>query len=129
MTHSVLTVADARAGYGDEDVLRGVSIKLDRGAIAAVIGPNGSGKSTLLKAIYGLVPARQGSITLRDREGVMRDLAGLRPNQITALGVNMVPQLANVFPEMSVLENLEIGALPIRQRFAQQLETVLAALP
>ena len=53
----------------------------------------------------------------------------MKPNAITALGVNMVPQIANVFPEMSVLENLEIGALPIRQRFAEQLERVLAALP
>jgi ABC-type branched-subunit amino acid transport system ATPase component len=95
----------------------------------AIIGPNGSGKSTLLKVIYGLVPAREGRLTLIDREGRERDLKGLRTNEITAHGVNMVPQLANVFPEMSVLENLEIGALPIKHRFAQQLEAVLAALP
>ena len=129
MREAVLKVADARAGYGEEDVLRGVSIEVRRGTIAAVIGPNGSGKSTLLKLIYGLVPARQGQVTLIDREGRERDLKGLRPNQITALGVNMVPQLANVFPEMSVLENLEIGAFPIKDRLPQQLEAVLAALP
>ena len=129
MTEPVLSVAGARAGYGDEDVLHGVAIELKRGAIVAVIGPNGSGKSTLLKMIYGLVPTRQGQVTLIDREGRMRDLKGLRPNQITALGVNMVPQLANVFPEMSVRENLEIGALPIRDRLPQQLDAVLAALP
>lgn len=129
MTEAMLKVTDARAGYGEEDVLHGVSIEVRRGAIAAVIGPNGSGKSTLLKVIYGLVPAREGRVTMIDREGRERDLAGMRPNQITALGVNMVPQLANVFPEMTVLENLEIGALPIKARLAKQLEAVLAAVP
>jgi len=117
------------AGYGGEDVLRGVSIEVARGTIVAIIGPNGSGKSTLLKVIYGLVRAREGQLTLTDREGKERDLTALRTNEITAHGVNMVPQLANVFPEMSVLENLEIGALPIKHRFAKQLEAVLAALP
>ena len=129
MTEPVLRVTGARAGYGEEDVLRGVSIEVRRGAIVAVIGPNGSGKSTLLKVIYGLVPARAGRVTLVDREGRERDLGGLRPNQITALGVNMVPQLANVFPEMTVLENLEIGALPIKERRSRQQEAVLDALP
>jgi ABC-type branched-subunit amino acid transport system ATPase component len=129
MTEPVLKVTGARAGYGEEDVLRGVSIEVPRGAIVAVIGPNGSGKSTLLKVIYGLVPARAGRVMLIDREGRERDLHGLRPNQITALGVNMVPQLANVFPEMTVLENLEIGALPIKGRRARQQEAVLDALP
>ncbi|MBI3708596.1 MAG: ABC transporter ATP-binding protein [Proteobacteria bacterium] len=100
-----------------------------RGSIVAVIGPNGSGKSTLLKTIYGLVPARHGNVMLLDEAGGSHDLTGLRPNRITALGVNMVPQLANVFPDMSVLENLEIGALPARERFAAQMEKVLHALP
>jgi ABC-type branched-subunit amino acid transport system ATPase component len=129
MSDNVLTVENVRAGYGDEDILHGVSITVPRGRIVAIIGPNGSGKSTLLKAVYGLVPPRQGRIILSDRTGAPCDLAGMRPNRITALGVNMVPQLANVFPEMSVLENLEIGALPIRERLKEQLEAVLSALP
>jgi len=129
MTESILKVSAVSAGYGGEDVLRDVSIEVQRGTIAAVIGPNGSGKSTLLKVIYGLVPAREGRVVLLDRDGRERDLRNLRPHQITALGINMVPQIANVFPEMSVLENLEIGALPIRDRLPRQLEAVLAALP
>ena len=64
-----------------------------------------------------------------DVDGVATSLAGLRPNVVTALGLNMVPQIANVFPELSVLENLEIGALPIRHRITEQLEKVLSALP
>jgi ABC-type branched-subunit amino acid transport system ATPase component len=125
----VLTARDISAGYGDEDILHGVSIDVRRGTIVAVIGPNGSGKSTLLKTVYGLVPARRGRVTLFDGPDRPVELTGLKPNRITALGVNMVPQLANVFPEMSVLENLEIGALPAPERFSQQLERVLAAFP
>ena len=129
MSNLVLTAREIHAGYGGEDVLHGVSIDLRRGQIVAVIGPNGSGKSTLLKAIYGLVPPRQGQVTLFDAARTPHDLTGLPPHRITAFGVNMVPQLANVFPDMSVLENLEIGALPVRQRFHTQLDTVLAAFP
>jgi ABC-type branched-subunit amino acid transport system ATPase component len=125
----VLTARDISAGYGDEDILHGVSLDLRRGAIVAVIGPNGSGKSTLLKTMYGLVRARQGRVTLYAAADRPLELTGLKPSRITALGVNMVPQLANVFPEMSVLENLEIGALPARERFAEQLERVLGAFP
>jgi ABC-type branched-subunit amino acid transport system ATPase component len=130
MSDLVLTAREISAGYGEEDILHGVSIDVKRGAIVAVIGPNGSGKSTLLKTIYGLVPARRGRVTLfaaGDGPAGAVELTGLKPNRITALGVNMVPQLANVFPEMSVLENLEIGALPARDRFAEQLERVLAS--
>jgi ABC-type branched-subunit amino acid transport system ATPase component len=129
VSEPLLVVRDLCAGYGDEDILHGVSIEVTRGSIVAVIGPNGSGKSTLLKTIYGLLRPRRGTITLAGPDGHALDLAGLRPNEITALGLNMVPQLANVFPDMSVLENLEIGARPIPQRFAVQLEAVLAFLP
>ena len=129
MSGPLLVVRDLCAGYGDEDILHGVSVEVTRGAIVAVIGPNGSGKSTLLKTIYGLLRPRRGSMRLAGSDGRTLDLAGLRPNEITALGLNMVPQLANVFPDLSVLENLEIGGRPIPQRFAAQLETVLGFLP
>ncbi len=129
MSDSLLTVRDLHAGYDDEDILHGVSMAVRQGAIVALIGPNGSGKSTLLKTVYGLVPTRRGQVTLLDTQGRPLQLTGLPPNRITALGVNMVPQLANVFPEMSVLENLEIGALPVRDRFAAQRDKVLATFP
>jgi ABC-type branched-subunit amino acid transport system ATPase component len=129
VSEPLLVVRNLSAGYGDEDILHGVSVEVTRGSIVAVIGPNGSGKSTLLKTIYGLLRPRRGTVTLAGPDGRAIDLAGLRPNEITALGLNMVPQLANVFPDMSVLENLEVGARPIPQRFALQLETVLTFLP
>ncbi len=129
MSQPVLAVRDLYAGYDEEDILHGVSLDVKRGSIVALIGPNGSGKSTLLKTVYGLVPTRRGQVTLFGASGEPLHLTGLPPNRITALGLNMVPQLANVFPEMSVLENLEIGALPIRDRFATQLDKVLVSFP
>lgn len=129
MSEPVLTARDVFARYDDDDILKGVSIEVLRGTIVAVIGPNGSGKSTLLKTIYGILRARKGRIILFDAAGKAINLAGMRPNQITGLGLNMVPQLANVFPEMSVIENLEMGALPVHERFAEQLDKVLDALP
>jgi ABC-type branched-subunit amino acid transport system ATPase component len=130
MSGDILTVEGLRAGYGDEDILKGVSIHVPRGALVAIIGPNGSGKSTLLKAIYGIVRTRAGKTTLQVEGAGDTLLTGLRPAAITALGLNMVPQLANVFPEMSVRENLEIGAVPLKgRRFKDQLDKVLTALP
>jgi ABC-type branched-subunit amino acid transport system ATPase component len=124
MTDLILRACDLRAGYGGEDILRGVSIVVPKCSIVAIIGPNGSGKSTLLKAIYGLIPLRAGSVWLGGHA-----LAGLRPHRITALGVNMVPQLANVFPDLSVFENLEVGAIRNRHRLRERLDAVLAVLP
>jgi ABC-type branched-subunit amino acid transport system ATPase component len=124
LSNPILDVRQLRTGYRDEDILLGVSIAVTEGSIVAIIGPNGSGKSTLLKAIYGLIPIRAGTVSLG---GI--GLAGLRPHRITALGVNMVPQLANVFPDLSVFENLEVGAILNRHRLRKRLDAVLAALP
>lgn len=129
MTGNVLTVSGLHAGYGDEDILHDVAIDVPRGAIVAIIGPNGSGKSTLLKTIYGLVRTRKGAVVLHAADGATTDLVNMRPSAITALGLNIVPQIANVFPDLSVRENLEIGATPIRSRFDAQFAKVSAALP
>jgi branched-chain amino acid transport system ATP-binding protein len=129
MNGNVLTVSGLHAGFGEEDILHDVAIDVPRGAIVAIIGPNGSGKSTLLKTIYGLVRARKGVINLHATDDVTSDLVNMRPCAITALGLNMVPQIANVFPDLSVRENLEIGATPIRNRFDAQFAKVVAALP
>jgi ABC-type branched-subunit amino acid transport system ATPase component len=126
---SVLVVHDVRAGYVDEDVLRGVSIEVPRGEVVAVIGPNGSGKSTLLKTIYGLLRPRAGSVEFFAKSGEVHRLAGLRAYDITKLGVNFVPQLANVFPDMSVKENLEVGAFVHPGKFSDRLASVLETFP
>jgi ABC-type branched-subunit amino acid transport system ATPase component len=126
---SVLSVREVKAGYVDENVLHGVSVEVRRGEVVAVIGPNGSGKSTLLKTIYGLLRPRAGSVVFTDRHGRTHDLVGRRPYAITRLGINFVPQLANVFPDMSVRENLEVGAFVHGGRFADRLASVLETFP
>src|SRR4051794_12472566 len=125
----VLSVSDVKAGYGDENVLHGVSIDVPRGEVVAVIGPNGSGKSTLLRTIYGLLRPRGGSVIYKDRKGATHNLVGLPAYAITKLGVNFVPQLANVFADMSVRENLEVGSFIYKGRFDERLASVLETFP
>ena len=95
------------AGYVPEvDILNGVSIKVREGEIVTIVGPNGAGKSTLLKCIFGLLPPRSGRVELHGE-----DITGRRPHVITRRGMSYVPQLDNVFPSLSVEENLEMGAI------------------
>jgi branched-chain amino acid transport system ATP-binding protein/neutral amino acid transport system ATP-binding protein len=109
MTAPVLSVQGLRAGYGEQDILHEISLDVPAGSFVSVIGPNGAGKSTLLKAIYGLVRPRSGTIAFRSESGE-HQIAGWKPYRLTRLGLNYVPQLANVFPNMTVFENLELGA-------------------
>ena len=123
----LLEVSDLSAGYGDNDILRGLSLRVDVGELVAVIGPNGAGKSTLLKTLAGLVRPRGGRIALRGA-----DITGASTQRIVASGLCYVPQEANVFPSLSVWENLTIGgwtapgALGERARAVVELFPVLA---
>lgn len=94
-----------KGGYGDVDILQGVSLTVDPGEIVVIVGPNGAGKSTALKAVFGLVKIRGGRIVLAGT-----DLTGRRPDQIVRAGISFVPQTENVFPTLTVEENLEMGA-------------------
>lgn len=121
---ALLEAVDLCAGYGELEILHDVSLAVPPGGFVSVIGPNGAGKSTLLKAIYGLVDTRGGAVHF---EG--RDVTARRPHELTRLGLNYVPQLDNVFPNMSVLENLEIGAAPLGGGLAERIEAVLETFP
>lgn len=93
------------AGYTPEvDILRGVNLSVDRGEIVGMIGPNGAGKSTFVKTIFGLVPTRSGTVTF-DRT----DITNATAHDLVARGIGYVPQRANVFPSLSVEENLRMG--------------------
>jgi neutral amino acid transport system ATP-binding protein len=121
---SLLQVDGVIAGYLPEvDILNGVSIRVAEGEIVTVIGPNGAGKSTLIKTIFGLLRPRTGRILFRDEE-----LAGRRPHDIARLGLSYVPQLDNVFPTLSVEENLEMGSLE-RSRTAEQVDRMYELFP
>jgi ABC-type branched-subunit amino acid transport system ATPase component len=123
-----MTVADLEAGYGDLRILKGVSLSVGPREIVSIIGANGAGKSTLLKAIYGLVRIYRGRITC-SLSGKDEDISGWKPHRITALGLNYVPQRSNIFPRMSVIENLEISAITCRGEFSQRLEQVFDLFP
>ena len=103
---SLLEVDGLEAGYEDALVLRGVSLDADADEIVAVIGPNGAGKSTMLKAVYNLVTRYAGSVRFAGR-----DVTGLRPDRLTRLGLNFVPQTDNVFPSLTLAENVHVSAL------------------
>lgn len=93
------------AGYrADVDVIRGVSFTVERGKLVAIVGPNGAGKSTLIKCLCGLVRARAGRVVLNGEE-----ITNFRPHQIARRGVGYVPQRDNVFPRLTVEENLQVG--------------------
>jgi branched-chain amino acid transport system ATP-binding protein len=97
------------AGYGGGDILKGVSFTVARHEIMCIVGPNGSGKSTLLSTISGILRPRRGEIAF-----LGDSLVGLAPRQILAKGVVLVPQAHSLFPEMTVRENVEMGAYTVR---------------
>jgi branched-chain amino acid transport system ATP-binding protein len=113
-------------GYGEVQILWGVSLRLQHGQLTSLVGTNGSGKTTLLRALTGLLPAWQGSVLF---EG--RDITSLSPHQKTQLGIVMVPEGRQLFTNMTVLENLEMGATPAHARSSYQhnLEWVFDLFP
>jgi branched-chain amino acid transport system ATP-binding protein len=116
----VLAADGLQAGYGGMRILHGVSLRASQGEVVAVLGPNGAGKSTTLKTIVGLLRPSQGRVTLRGEE-----ITGLSTREVLRRGAVYVPQGRNVFPRMSVQENLEMGAFleadaaSVRQRLEQ----------
>ena len=125
-TSRVLETQELVAGYSAElDILNGVSLTVDAGQIVTVVGPNGAGKSTLMKSIIGLVAPRKGRVLLRGGE-----ITGRRPHEIVRLGLGYVPQRENVFENMTVIENLELGAMGrSRAEVASRIEELLRLFP
>lgn len=99
------------AGYGGGDVLRGVNLQVPDGSITCIVGPNGAGKSTVLSAVSGLIKPREGQIRFKGET-----ILGLSPRQILARGLAQVPQNHSLFPNMSVRENVELGAYTLNDR-------------
>jgi len=106
----ILRLRKVIAGYGGGDVLQGVDLEIRKGSIACIVGPNGAGKSTVLRTVSGLLRPREGEVLLDDVE-----LHRLKPAQILAAGVSQVPQSDALFPNISVRENVLMGAYIIRR--------------
>ena len=117
----MLTISGVFAGYGGGDVLRGVDLTVEQGSITCVVGPNGAGKSTLLKVVSGLLQPRAGAVTFRGAE-----IGGASPRRILESGIVQIMQSRNLFPGLTVRENVELGGYLLRD--AGQVRTRLAAI-
>jgi branched-chain amino acid transport system ATP-binding protein len=106
----VLTLKGVVAGYGGGDVLQGVDLEVPRGSVCCIVGPNGAGKSTVLRAVSGLLRPRLGEIVLEGEQ-----VAGRGPAEVLSMGVSQVPQSGALFPNITVRENVLMGAYMIRR--------------
>jgi ABC-type branched-subunit amino acid transport system ATPase component len=120
----MLKLIDVVSGYTDVNIIRGVSMEIAKNEIVTIIGPNGSGKSTLMKTIFGLVKLRSGQILF---DGF--DISQLRTDKIVRKGIGYVPQERNVFPSLTLLENLEMGAFTHMDGFKDGLEEFYSIFP
>jgi ABC-type branched-subunit amino acid transport system ATPase component len=125
---ALLDIEDLFAGYtSGVEILQGLSLAVERGSVTVVIGPNGAGKSTLLRTIFGLLKPQRGRISFAQQE-----IGGCEPAAIKALGVGYVPQEINVFPLLTVEENLRMGGWILRRdraRLSNALDRVLETFP
>jgi ABC-type branched-subunit amino acid transport system ATPase component len=121
---TILQAEGISAGYTELDILQDVSLKVKTDQIVSIIGPNGAGKSTLLKAIFGILKPRKGRIVLKDE-----DITGLKPNKVARKGISYVPQVSNIFPSLTIQENLEMGAFIRTDDFSGRMEEIYNLFP
>ena len=125
MSTPVVFADNLVAGYlPGVNILNGCSLTANQGELIGIIGPNGAGKSTLLKAIFGQVNIRSGKISLNGE-----DITGLKANKLVSKGVAFVPQTNNVFPSLTIEENLEMGVFQTPKRFKERFEFVTGIFP
>jgi branched-chain amino acid transport system ATP-binding protein len=121
----VLEAEEIVAGYVPEvNILSGTNLQLFDGELVGIIGPNGAGKSTLVKALFGLIPVRSGSVRLRGE-----NVTGLKAHELVSRGIGYVPQTDNVFPRLTIEENLEMGVYQTPKRFEQRFDVVATMFP
>ena len=125
MSTNVVELNDVFAGYlPGVNILNGANLTAAKGELIGIIGPNGAGKSTMLKAIFGQVKVREGSVMLNGE-----NITGLRANKLVAKGVGFVPQNNNVFPSLSIAENLQMGAYQRPKVVNERIEFVASIFP
>lgn len=122
----LLEVRDVFAGYLDFDILQGVNLEVHSEEVVCVIGPNGAGKSTVFRAVYGLIKVRLGQVMFGGEE-----ITNFTPQKVLQSGIAIVPQLRSVFPQMTVLENLEMGMFLERDaaRIAERIDVIFGLFP
>jgi ABC-type branched-subunit amino acid transport system ATPase component len=121
----ILKADNITAGYTREvNILSDVNLRLQQGQIVTIIGPNGAGKSTLLKTIFGILKPSNGKISLKDE-----DITGLKPDKVAQKGISYVPQVDNVFPSLTIQENLEMGAFIRDDDYSPRLNEIYELFP
>jgi branched-chain amino acid transport system ATP-binding protein len=120
----LLELQSVVGGYGDTEILHGVSLQVETGEVVVIIGPNGAGKSTAMKAVFGLLRLAQGHILLAGE-----DITNTPPQQVVRKGVCYVPQTSNIFPSLTVHENLEMGAFVREDDFSGRLDEIYSLFP
>lgn len=124
MRMAILEAKRIRAGYGETEILHSVFVKVDEAEIVSIIGPNGAGKSTLLKTILGLLKPIEGRVILN-----AEDITDLEPDRIVRKGICYVPQTDNVFPSLTVEENLEMGAFIRKDDYKNRIKEIYGIFP
>ncbi len=119
-----LSCTNMTGGYGGEDIIHGCDIEVDRNQIVVIVGPNGAGKSTAMKAMLGMISLKEGSLKL---DGL--DISKLTPQDRVAAGIAFVPQTMNIFSELTVEENLEIGAFLREDNVRETIEEIYNLFP
>lgn len=121
---AALEIQGLTAGYGNSPIIQDVNMSASAGATVVIVGPNGAGKSTLLKAIVGLIPVFSGVVKLHGKE-----IKGVLPERLVDLGLGYVPQNRNVFPSLTVKENLEMGAYLRPKTLKERMEQIFLMFP
>lgn len=119
-----LEVANLTAGYGGAPIISEVEFKAKRGQMTAIVGPNGAGKSTLLKVVVGIIRPSQGKVTLHGK-----DVTGMPPEKLVREGISYVPQVANIFPSLTVRENMEMGGYALRSGLKDKVASLCDMFP
>ena len=121
---TILRVENVVSGYGSMEVLHGLSVEVEEGHIVSVLGPNGAGKTTLLRTIFGVLRPWKGKIYLRGE-----DISGLPPERIARMRMAYIPQEYNIFPSLTVQENLEMGAFIREDDILPRMEEIYELFP
>lgn len=125
MTERVLEVSGLIGGYGSVRILHGIDVHVDKGEFVTIIGPNGCGKSTFLKVVFGLATREEGGV-----EHMGEDISSWSTDRLARRGISYVPQVDNVFPSLSVRENLQMGAIGLpRPEVQKRIERALEMFP
>ena len=123
-SNKALDISNLHAGYGETEILKGINLSVEHSEIVAIIGPNGAGKSTVVKSVLGLLNVISGNISLNGN-----NIVGIAPDKAIKSGISYVPQTHNIFPNLTITENLEMGAWTKSTGISERIEEMFELFP